>query len=1121
MRTTIHASLRGLVSRIGAIVVVTTLVVAPPIVLWLLVGNPLPEDLPGSSDLRAALTDGRVAERTLFKVLALICWAAWFELAVALAIEIVGKLRGGDRPSVPVLGMFQSLAVVLFAGLSLSSSSDAAGAKEADLPPLPRIPETPASVEPDDDPGPGPDQTEGSTARTHARTGAGASTHTRDYVVEQRDSLWAIADRELGDPHRWPEILELNRDREQLDGARLQDPGDLIHPGWVLALPADPGSLVVRGGDTLWGIAETHLGRGARWPEIAAENADRIRDPDLLLPDWTLELPAPGPSSHLRREGAPVSEHRDPLAAARSADASAQAVDAEAGAALDRLREVAEDAPTEAPAGHHGSAPRNGTAGPPPDTHAPLAPLPPAEPVTPEPTREDEPAPEPAPEPEMIPPAEVNDPEPEANQPEGADPLPVVPPSSAGEGPTTHRTLRLPAPETWPERRQSTDGAPEGEELELEALETLASVDTASVDIESVELRPGSLTRSLTGAGIFAAGVVFTLRRVRRARERWHEAGDPVEVREHADTEVGIRQAADVGLMTFLDDALKRVAAGLHAASRTCPPVVGVNVADELSILFAAPDPNPVAGFSVEDDGFSWMISQGDPLPELPDGARVESPLPALFTLGHTDRSQVLLNPETANSIAVCGPLLDVQETLYTMAVDLATGPWAGRLRVVCVGFGHELSVLDNVDVVESVPAVRADLERRVAAASEQLDRRRVASDVDARIAASDASRACDPVIVMCAPSVDEDQIDEVIEIAHRTDRAGVTAIVATEHDAAWRIDILDGHVELAPMGVQLTRHRLGEQHRAALGTLLSRAARTRALAPPSPPRTPRVVHRGSGHDPDELPQIDGGPSVEIKILGPVTVDGNATEFTRRKALELIVYLALHRNGVETDVLMEALWPDRFVAPGTLHTIASLARRGVGLDASGLPHLPHVGADGIYRVSDALSLDYDRFRAYAGRAARRDQAGAIDDLRAALSLVRGRPFSSTGIEYLWTHAEALTSAIVAEITDAAHELACLYLDANDHRGVWWATQQGLLASPGNEQLHRDRMFAADRAGNPAGVEEVMEELCRAIAIDCEEVDRTHTHGAMHDELHPLTLEVYEQLTRRPRSRTLA
>jgi hypothetical protein len=58
------------------------------------------------------------------------------------------------------------------------------------------------------------------------------------YEVQRRDTLWDIAERHLGDPFRWPEIFELNRGRPQADGTCLTDP-DLIYAGWVLDLPAD------------------------------------------------------------------------------------------------------------------------------------------------------------------------------------------------------------------------------------------------------------------------------------------------------------------------------------------------------------------------------------------------------------------------------------------------------------------------------------------------------------------------------------------------------------------------------------------------------------------------------------------------------------------------------------------------------------------------------------------------------------------------------------------------------------------------------------------------------------------------------------------------------------------
>jgi hypothetical protein len=58
------------------------------------------------------------------------------------------------------------------------------------------------------------------------------------YQVQRRDTLWDIAERHLGDPFRWQEIFRINQGCPQPDGRCLTDP-DLIYAGWQLRLPAD------------------------------------------------------------------------------------------------------------------------------------------------------------------------------------------------------------------------------------------------------------------------------------------------------------------------------------------------------------------------------------------------------------------------------------------------------------------------------------------------------------------------------------------------------------------------------------------------------------------------------------------------------------------------------------------------------------------------------------------------------------------------------------------------------------------------------------------------------------------------------------------------------------------
>ncbi len=65
-----------------------------------------------------------------------------------------------------------------------------------------------------------------------------STTAPKVHVVQRRDTLWGLAETHLGDPLRWTEVFDLNQGQPQPEGRSLQDP-NLIVVGWTLQFPDD------------------------------------------------------------------------------------------------------------------------------------------------------------------------------------------------------------------------------------------------------------------------------------------------------------------------------------------------------------------------------------------------------------------------------------------------------------------------------------------------------------------------------------------------------------------------------------------------------------------------------------------------------------------------------------------------------------------------------------------------------------------------------------------------------------------------------------------------------------------------------------------------------------------
>ena len=188
----------------------------------------------------SALT-GQLDLKTILKILAVIVWLAWLQLVWCVVVEIRAAVRNVGVPSrVPLAGATQPVARRLVTAALLLFSATAALSPAfmtgSAAPPPPAV-----SVSAQHLPGVQPPQVaHDTTAMTAHKSQTGEE---KIYVVKPpagryHESLWEIAQNHLGDGRRYREVFEMNKDRIQPDGTKLTI-ASLIRPGWTLRMPSD------------------------------------------------------------------------------------------------------------------------------------------------------------------------------------------------------------------------------------------------------------------------------------------------------------------------------------------------------------------------------------------------------------------------------------------------------------------------------------------------------------------------------------------------------------------------------------------------------------------------------------------------------------------------------------------------------------------------------------------------------------------------------------------------------------------------------------------------------------------------------------------------------------------
>jgi hypothetical protein len=214
---------------------------------------------------------------------------------------------------------------------------------------------------------------------------------------------------------------------------------------------------------------------------------------------------------------------------------------------------------------------------------------------------------------------------------------------------------------------------------------------------------------------------------------------------------------------------------------------------------------------------------------------------------------------------------------------------------------------------------------------------------------------------------------------------------------------------------------------------------------------------RPGNHIENAPPPSDTSTSIRAELLrSDPRIVGIVEPFTatlRRRCVEMVAYLALHRNEpvtgdrLRTRVLTHA---DVDASMRTLANTASAVRRSLGDDARG-PHLHAVSSSGLYVTHDVTS-DVEIFHAFVARARQVNTSAAIPLLREALDLVQGEPLASALRGFEWFLAEGHAARLARDGEWAALALHHESLASGDYELAYWALEKGRLIDPYSDAL---------------------------------------------------------------------
>ncbi|GAB2765582.1 hypothetical protein [Streptomyces bullii] len=1121
MRTTTRspaASVGRTLARVFKAVMSLLVLAAAVAGLPLLLAWATPVIWAATHDDLAHLLDRQDTGSVFLLLLVAVGWIGWAQFSFCAVRELIAQLRGRTWQAPRGMGAAQRAAALLIGSILVLLPTSSALASDAQAAPAPtagqvagRAVQAPQSAAQADQASPA------SSASTPA---------SRTYTVRETrpaESLWGIAEQELGDGERWREIADLNEGRTMADGTVFRA-NSFLQPGWQLQMP-EPATaaggvrtqlgdrapaadekgghvVTVHSGDYLSKIAEKELGDGDDWPQLFEASRGKpqphglpeITDPDVIYAGQQVTVPGtqtdqpPQGQGHGEESGSPETT---PPTTQNPAD-------------------------TQTPSDSTGYAPapaRSQTQAPAPQSSAPTAPS--SRPA--EQAGQDQSSPSAA----------------ASATPEGSDSASasVATPSASAEPPGSAASSSAPeAPAT----------APASSPLNL---------------------------RIVLGAGaLLAAAVTGALALRRTLQRRRRKPGEKIAIAaETSSAEAQLAAAAEPGGAARLDVALRTLAH--HVAQQeeddaVLPPLRAARIGSRaVQVMPEDLAQEPVAPFTAGRGGW-WVLPAEAALLEEEAAREVPAPYPGLVTIGSTEAGDLLLlNLAQLPALLLDGNPVHITEVCTSLALELGMSPWAADVEVVTVGFGEDLpQLLPTARIAHMRQAAHAlrDLSERLLEAHQMPETQHqpyvllCASPLEADLAwqfAAIVDKAGTIPVTLIAPASradahfpDAELLNASVSQPQHVDCVGTDiTLQRLEHAAYQQITTAlkvsgqaphpaEGPWQDVPDELDSLRepeHASQEESPVPASAAASVPAPVAAsdvsgevfpalLAASTDPSGLRLLSpsaSSAGRDDEAGPGIEAAvpsapassvaadftetlqaqtaenddsaaveePAVpeagdceaqdlnapEIRVLGPVEVTGvDSTGHGPRMAqLAALLYF---RPGRSADVLCSDMDPVSPWSTSTLNARMQGLRSSLGTDSAGNLYVPRRrSGDDPYRLAPTVRCDWTRFLQLVERALPLGPSG-LTDLEKALSLVRGKPFGGKPLPW----AEPYRQEMITRIIDVAHTVATYRTPTSPHQDLSAARQAvatGLDADPTAELLYRDWMRLEAVRGNRSGL----------------------------------------------------